>query len=104
MTEQGSTPQAPGQPAGTLTEEERAQLEDARYHAEKYPSEWWSEAILELADIIDRLSRTAATPTDGWKLVPRTPTNKMVDASEGHVSHVNSWQAMYDAAPNSQKD
>lgn len=49
-------------PAPVLTEDEREQYGSAKYHAEKYPSEWWSEAILELTDIIDRL--TAPQPAD----------------------------------------
>lgn len=58
-------------PTAALTEEEHSQVEDARrtrqrelkYHAEKYPSEWWSEAILELTDIIDRIATKPAKST-----------------------------------------
>lgn len=53
-------------PTAALTEEEHSQVEDARYHAEKYPSEWWSEAILELTDIIDRIAtKPAKSPPQG---------------------------------------
>ena len=51
----------PAQPSpDRLTDDERDRIDTARYHADKHQDEWWSEAIFNLANIIDRLTTPQA--------------------------------------------
>ena len=43
---------------------------------------------------------TRGSVPDGWKLVPREPTQAMWDAwAKADYQLIDQWQAMYDAAP-----
>ena len=98
-------------PAPTVFSKEVAQLKMALRALSGGPLS--SEFVQKACETIDRLSSPpTAALQDGWKMVPRKATQKMLDAGAFyHIRHAgpaelvelalaaNTYTAMYDAAP-----